>query len=256
MNFIKFHDDIFGADSDWLIEFAERYPEEIRLPFLCYSRPDKIDENYCQQLKKAGCYAVCIAIECGSEDIRNSILNRNITDEQIKRACKILKKFGLRIYTLNMIGLPKESDKEILQTIELNQTIKSDFADASIFQPYPGTEIAKYCKNNGYLDEKSEFFESQYSTSVLNFESNFKKRIFVYHKLFSIVVDFPFLKRLLNLLFKRKKLLHNKITIWSLGLCYRIYYGFNLHRRIYASKIPIKTLFLGIIDFLFSKDRV
>lgn len=256
MNFIKFHDDIFGADSGWLVEFAERYPREIGLPFLCYLRPNMVTENYCRQLKKAGRYSVCIAIESGNEHIRNSILNRYMSNEQIKRACEILKKFGLRIYALNMVGLPEESDKEILQTIELNQMIKPDFADASIFQPYPGTEIAKYCKNNGYLDEEFESFESQYVTSILNFEPDFKKRIFAYHKLFSVIVDFPLSKLLLNFLFKTKRLLNSKITVQFLGLWSRIYYGFNLHRKIYASKIPIKVLFFGVIDLLSSKNRV
>lgn len=50
-----------------------------------------------------------------------------------------------------MIGLPTEQYDDILETIKLNIECKPDYAWVSIFQPYPGTEIYEYCKENGLL---------------------------------------------------------------------------------------------------------
>ena len=252
LNFIKLHDDIFGADRDWLMEFANRYPREIRLPFLCHAHPNMITDEYCRQLKKAGCYSVCVAIECGNEQIRDSILNRKINNKQIISSCENLRKYGIRIYTLNMIGLPGESDSEIFQTIELNQQCRVDFADASIFQPYPGTRIAEYCKTYGYLSNWDEVFKGQYLTTVLNFKSDFKEKIYILHKLFPIIVDYPKLKLLLKFTFKLKKFLSKK----AINLVYKLYYGLILHRRIYASKIPLIIRLRGAFLLLISKHRV
>ena len=253
LTFIKFQDDIFGHNHSWLAEFAQRYPREIKLPFLCYARPNMITEGYCRQLKRSGCYSVSLAIECGNERIRNSILNRNTSDEQIISACENLRKYGIRMYVLSMIGLPQETDNDIFQTLELNERVKPDFADASIFQPYPGTKITEYCKAQGYLDKKVETFASQFSTSILNFEPDFKERIYIFHKLFTIFVDHPNLRSgLLKFLFRVKKFPLFKEV---LNIIYRFYYGLNLHRRIYASKIPLIVRMRGVLLLLLSKNR-
>ena len=253
LTFIKFHDDIFGADKGWLAEFAQRYPREIGLPFLNYARPNMVSEDYAASLKKAGCFSVCLAVESGNEKTRNRILNRGLTNEQIESACAILNRCGLRIYSLNMIGLPGESEKEISETIEFNRRIKAAFTDASILQPYPGTQINKYCRENGYLGDDTKVFNGQFSTSVLNFEADFKERIYILQKLFSILVAHPSLSPGLRFLYRFKS---SRLFKKIIDLIHRCYYAGNLHRNIYASKIPLALRLRGSILLLASKNRV
>lgn len=250
IKFIKFHDDIFGLNREWLDEFAHTYPRSIGLPFLCYARPNIISAEYAKQLRRAGCYSASLAIESGNDMIRNLILNRNISEEQILSACAHLKNAGIRIYSLNMVGLPGESEKEIFSTISLNQQAKIDFADATIFQPYPGTKISEYCKANGYLNEHVEKFESQYTSTILNFPDDFKRKVYVLHKLFPMLVDFPKMQSCVSLLYKLK------LIQPLLNLVYKLYYGFNLNRKIYASRLNFKLKVLGALDLLFSESRI
>lgn len=249
LTLVKFHDDVFGANSGWLTEFARRYPGEIGLPFNCYVRPNMVTEVYCRLLKEAGCYSVCMAIECGNERLRNTILQRNMSDGQIIMACARLKNAGIKILTLNMIGLPGETEREIFETIEMNQKTGIDYADASVFQPYPGTRITEYCKEHGYLNEDARF-ESQYTGwSILNFPPDFKFKIFALQKLFAVLVDYPFLKSWLQPVYRAR---------WAgplLNLVYKFYYGFQVHRRIFASAIPFLTRVQGAILVLLAKDR-
>ncbi len=253
LTFVKFHDDIFGSDNKWLEEFAVRYPKEVGLPFLCYARPNIISEDYARLLKEAGCYSITMAIECGSEKIRNLVLRRNMEDSQIIRAAAILRRHDMKIQTLNMLGLPGETDREIMQTVRLNQKIAPAFADASIFQPYPGTEITRYCKEAGYLDERIDYFESPYVASILNFDTGFKSRIYVIHRLFSMLVDHPRLCMLLKPIFKLSSFFPFRLII---NLAHRLYYGQYLHSRIYASSIPFYVRLRGAFLLLFSRNRV
>jgi radical SAM superfamily enzyme YgiQ (UPF0313 family) len=250
LKFVKFQDDVFGANRPWLQEFSEMYTREIGLPFLCYARPNMINPTYAQLLKRSGCYSVCMAIESGNEDLRKRILNRNMSDQQILDACRHLKEQGILIYAVNMVGLPGETQEDMLQTLDLNRKAGVDFADASIFQPYPGTKIAEHCKEVGLLDENHNVFESQFTTTVLKLSPDFKAKVETIHRLFSIAVDHPwvekafpyaarfgFLKPVLNIL-------------------YRLYYGICLHKRIYAGAIPFTLRLRGALSLLFSRNRI
>ena len=46
--------------------------------------------------QKAGCITILYAVESGNDYIRNDVLRRNITNEQIFNAVKIYKKYGLK----------------------------------------------------------------------------------------------------------------------------------------------------------------
>jgi len=249
LGFVKFQDDVFGIKRSWLEEFTETYPKKIGLPFMCYARPNMVTPGYARCLKQAGCYSVCMAIESGNETIRRDVLHRNMTDQRIIEASSYLKKEGIRLYMINMVGLPTETEEDMIGTVNLNRNAGADFSDASIFQPYPGTHITQKCKDIGLLDEGKESFESQFTTSVLNFPPEFKAKVETIHRLFSIMVDHPWVQTLYPALSKHSALKP------LLNLIYRFYYGVNLHRRIYAGKIPISLRLRGVLPLLFSRNR-
>lgn len=250
LTFVKFQDDVLGIQRSWLEEFAAKFPNKIELPFMCYARPNMVTNKYAQLLRKAGCYSVCMAIESGNDAIRRSVLNRRMDDERILEASAYLKEQGIKIYAVNMVGLPGETEANISETIALNQKARVDFADASIFQPYPGTRITEYCKETGLLDKGKESFESQFTTSVLNFPQDRKLRIETIHRLFSIMVDHPWVNRIYP------TIAGVKFARPFLNLVYRLYYGVFLHRRIYAGQIPLFLQLRGALSLLFSRNRI
>lgn len=250
--FLRFHDDIFGANRKWLDEFAEVYPREIGLPFSCYARPNMISDGYCAGLKKAGCHSVVIAIEAGNEQIRADVMRRKMSNDKIIAAFKTLRQSGLRTYCLNMMGLPGEAEEHFLETIKINQDCKVDYADCSIFQPYPGTDITQYCLDNGYLQPDKDSWGGQYSGSVLNFPEPLKRRMETYQILFPLLVEYPWIMR------------HIPLATWINGTrlgkmffagLYRLAYGFILHRRIYPVGVPLKLKAWAAWTLLTSKTR-
>ena len=72
-----------------------------------------------------------IALEAGSQRLRDCI-NKNLSDEQILNTLKIAQKNGLKgmkIYT--MIGLPTESEEDIVSLVELAKKIKKQIKEIS-----------------------------------------------------------------------------------------------------------------------------
>ncbi len=190
--FVYFQDDTFTLSEDWLKEFSGKYPSQIKLPFHCHVRANTLTENKVNYLKEAGCYSVHIAAEAGNDELRNKILNRGMTKEQIISATKMLRKHKIKFMLQNILGVPEGNIDTDLETLELNISCKPDYAWVSIFQPYPGTRLGEFCRQKGYYtgdfkDLGSNFFDS----SKLNFSEEYKLQLANLQKLFAITVDNP-----------------------------------------------------------------
>ncbi|MDD5472798.1 MAG: radical SAM protein [Candidatus Methanoperedens sp.] len=171
---ISFVDDTFTLYKKWLTEFCVRYSSEIGLPFACLTRADTVNEEILLLLKKSGCVDVSMAIETGNIHLRNKMLNRYQTDEQIINAYKTAKKIGLKTVSYNLIGIPFETKETIKETIEINKKANPDIVSASILQPYEGLPIYKICKENGFLIENTALTSSQQNKNIHLCPSNLK----------------------------------------------------------------------------------
>jgi anaerobic magnesium-protoporphyrin IX monomethyl ester cyclase len=156
-----FDDDILPLNKTWFEDFALTYRREINRPFSCNIRPNLVTEDLARLLQEAGCYQASVGIESGNPWVRENMLNRHLTDQQIISAIELLRSNGIRIYTYNMVGLPHEGMKEILDTVQMNATVRPDMAQISIFYPYRGTKLFDICKENSLLTGKEirDYFE-------------------------------------------------------------------------------------------------
>jgi anaerobic magnesium-protoporphyrin IX monomethyl ester cyclase len=160
---IEFYDDTFTLNKPRVKEFAKKYSKEINIPFDINSRVNALTKEDFRLLKETGCVRVSIGIESGDPYIRNTILKRNQTNEQIINTFKWAKEEGLKTYAFNMIGIPYEDEKSIKKTIELNRKIQPDYAGASIFNAFKGTELYDLCKKNNWL--KQSYSKSYFQSS-------------------------------------------------------------------------------------------
>jgi radical SAM superfamily enzyme YgiQ (UPF0313 family) len=149
---VVFDDDTFTSNRHWLEEFLPGYRREIGLPFVCNVRVEHVTPEIVRWLARAGCFRVCMGIECGSEALRRQVLNKQFSNAQVVRAAGLLKDHGIRILTNNMVGIPDETLEQALETVRLNIQIKTDYPWCAIYQPYPRTPLADYAVRRGYID--------------------------------------------------------------------------------------------------------
>jgi len=188
--FIYFQDDTFILRPEWLKEFSRKYKKRIDLPFHCHTRANLVTEEIVQNLKFAGCYSVHIAAESGNQEIREDILKRKMSNKQIIYATQLLKKQDIKIMLQNILGLPFTTLKNDFETLELNIECQPDYSWASIFQPYPKTELGERCVKEGiYTGDFSDLGDNFFDNSYLNIDN--KNEIANLQKLFAIAVEYP-----------------------------------------------------------------
>ncbi|MCE5324864.1 MAG: B12-binding domain-containing radical SAM protein [Planctomycetaceae bacterium] len=209
-DFIAFRESIFPLQIEWLEDFVRRYTSRVGLPFYCHLRLDLLDERSVSLLAAAGCHSVNVGIETGNEDLRRRLLGRGASNERLIDACRLLRRHKIRILANNMLGLPGGTFEHDLETLRLNQRCKVDYALAMLWQPYPGTELARYARENGYYDGRGDDLDfTYYGRSHLRFERpGDKRRIENLQKLFAVGVAMPWSMPLIKLL---ARLRHNRV---------------------------------------------
>jgi anaerobic magnesium-protoporphyrin IX monomethyl ester cyclase len=208
LEFVVFVDDTFVLSETWLAEFAEKYPREIKrdgrpVPFFCNTRANLVTAEQVRLLKAAGCHCVSMGIETGNDRIRNDLLKRRMSKEQILEAARLIREGGLHFTTTNMIGLPTSTLADDFETLALNIEARPSYAHVFIFQPYPRTELGEFTREHGWMvGTFDDIGEVAWDHSVLKFEDDHKRGLAVLQRFFAIGVEWPrtvpLIRRLMN----------------------------------------------------------
>jgi len=228
MQFVVFLDDLFIVYAPWLRELAEKFPREVGLPFFCNVRANLVTPEKIALLKQAGCASVGMGLETGNPALRNRLLKRNMSDEQIVEASRIIREAGIELLTTNMLGLPGGALENDFETLALNHACRPAYANAFLYQPYPRTELGEYARTNGHVEGSLDDIDpSAWERSVLRFASPEEKRqIENLNKLFALAVEWPGLTGLVRRLIK---LPPNSIF----RLLYKLWKGYAIKNRMH-----------------------
>lgn len=151
---VFFYDDTFTQNHDWLREFLPRYRAEIGLPFACNVRANTITAEIARLLRASGCTYVVMGVESGNTYVRNELLKRRLSDEQMLQAAADIHAAGLQLCTLNLVGVPGETAAQMWETVEFNHRLRPDGGSmASTFYPFPETDLYHLARQSGMLDE-------------------------------------------------------------------------------------------------------
>jgi len=132
-------DDVFTFDRDRTLAFAEdlaRKPLDAR--FVIQTRPDLVDRQLLDALKTAGCAAVKMGVESGSDRVLKTI-KKGVTAKRIEQAARDIKAAGLGLTAYYMLGHPDETRAEMMQTLALARRVDADMIQVAFHTPYPGS---------------------------------------------------------------------------------------------------------------------
>ncbi len=220
---IDFADDLWGTDKEWLTSFAKEYKKRINLPYFVSIRPNLVTEHTIGLLADSGCYCLSMGIESGNYNIRRQIMNRDITNDQILKAARIIKKHGIKLRTTSIMGLPGETYQEAVETVSVNIQAGSDYGMFYVAQPYPGTDLKNYAIEKGFLEKniRSDSYDllSLFDTPIRQIDP----RVLRLHRFATFLVLFPFLFVFVKLIVQLPvpETINRLVTKFALAIIYK-----------------------------------
>lgn len=155
MGLIFFGDEVFGAKTSWLREFRDAYRERIGLPFECTTDPRTLTEERIVLLKEAGAREVQIGIQAGSERVRHEIFNRHVSNEDILRVARLVRKHRLFPRYDVIADNPYETREDKQQGIDLLTQLPAPFIlNLQSLCYFPKTELTERALADGIITEK------------------------------------------------------------------------------------------------------
>jgi radical SAM superfamily enzyme YgiQ (UPF0313 family) len=187
---VSFQDDEFCSQVEWVREFSKKYKEKINIPFSCNLRPNLVTDEIVGLLKEGGCVSITMAFEAGNDYVRNTILKRHLSKEQMINAAGIINKYKIFLNIQNILGIPGGSLEADLETLRLNMQAKPSYAWVSLCHPYPNTKLGEYACAHGYCkDELLRVRPTFHYRSPLHIKD--KMQVENLHKLFAVAVRYP-----------------------------------------------------------------
>ena len=145
-----FHDDCLTEDREWVMDFCEAYMAEgFAQPFFCQSRADIIvrHQDMVQLMAASGLRGYFIGFESGNDRVLRFI--RKGTTRAINlEAARVCRRHGIAIWANYMLGIPTETQSEVLDTISMLKEIDPDYFSPAFYTPHPGSDLYDYCLEN------------------------------------------------------------------------------------------------------------
>ncbi len=159
----------------------------IKTPWACETRVDRMTEDIVKLMAAAGCKAVYLGVESGSQRILDR-LNKNVTVGQIESAIRWCKQARINVYCSLITGVPGETYEDFLKTEKLIRRLRPHSHCFNIFVGIPTSPLYRECLEKGlyeYKDDlgllyppgfdiKAEYFYGQGSSTFVDYR--FRRR--------------------------------------------------------------------------------
>ena len=156
IEFIKFFDeDFLMRPAANLEELSNMYRDEVNVPFWIEINSMFVTEEKVKLLKNMNCAGASLGIETGFPD-RKELLHRKDTEEDIRKAFALFKKYNLKTTSFNMLGLPFETRETYMSRIELNRIANAQSPMIGFFYPFENTKLREISIENGFFDATDE----------------------------------------------------------------------------------------------------
>ena len=122
-------------------------------------------------MKETNCMMIDVGYESGSDSILKNV-KKGIMVEQMRPFAKEAKRAGLSIHGNWIIGLPGETKETIQATKKLIKETRADAITVAVVTPFPGTELYRWAKENGYLitEDPNEYLDERgHQKSIISY---------------------------------------------------------------------------------------
>lgn len=202
---IYFREDNFTLNEKRTEDFCETMiRRNINVSWACEVRVSNLSEDLVRLMNAAGCKAVYLGVESGSQKVLDE-LKKGITVEEIERAVNSCNKFGIRAYCSLIAGTSGETYEDYLLTKSLMDRLKPYTYGFNVFVGIPNSPLYQHIM-------KSHSYEYKDDLGLVYLPGYDIKTRYFYGLDSKLLVDYEFKERTP---FDRKLARKNKNSKWS-----------------------------------------
>ena len=169
MKRIRFDDEVFNFQKDWLVDFCERFPRDVGLPFEIFIEPKLVNEERMTMLRDAGMVGVYMGIQ-SSERVTGHLYDRRVKNQSIEDIAQMYHRLGVKPHFQLIYDDPVSTEEDKRSLFEMIASFPHPY-DLYLFSMtvFPGSELNKKLLSNGLI--------SKYDIEGLN------TRVFYQHRI-------------------------------------------------------------------------
>ncbi|MDI6796209.1 MAG: radical SAM protein [Desulfatibacillaceae bacterium] len=147
-----FVDNTFNLPESYAMKLCrEMAKARLGISWMAIVYPARISEELVGAMAAAGCTGVSLGFESGSP-LMLKVFNKRFGTEDIRQACNLFKKHGIRCQGFLLLGGPGETRQTVLQSFEFVDSLELDQCKITCgIRIYPGTWIEKVARNSGVV---------------------------------------------------------------------------------------------------------
>ncbi len=171
-----FDDDTFTAYQPRAREIA-RLLGKLGMTWSCNARAN-VNYDTLKTMRDHGLRLLLVGYESGNQRILDNI-KKGIRLEEAREFTRNCKKLGITIHGTFILGLPGETRETIRETIEFAKEVDPFSMQVSLAAPYPGTELYRQAKENGWFSKAPELVDGHgQQTAALEYDGLSRDEIF------------------------------------------------------------------------------
>lgn len=144
---IMFVDSYLAGPKAYMLEFFNRYEQEIGLPFNAHPHEGQMVQSpeILDAACQAGLFRVVLGIQHGNETFRNTYLHRNVRNSTIIKAAKIYQERGLDIEYHIIAGTPFETPQTLLDSFDFVAGLPKRYGNLAVnrLRVFPNSPIER-----------------------------------------------------------------------------------------------------------------
>ena len=148
---VRFDDEVFPLQNDWLDRFVTLYERDVGLPFECLLEPRAFKKEQIRRLVRAGLDIVYMGIQA-NERVSRELYDRDADNQQILETARYCRSLGIDSRFHVMIDDPYTTDADRQRLFELLNSFPRPYRLYMFSMTVmPGTELARKLVAEGHI---------------------------------------------------------------------------------------------------------
>lgn len=154
---LNLYDDNMTLRRERVLSLCEALARSgLGLSFNCASRPEALDMELLKAIKRAGGWTISLGIESGDWEVLRRHRSQAVDLGTMRERIGLIRKAGLRVKGLFMIGLPGETEASLARTRDFILSLPLDEFNLTKFTPFPGASCYAGLAGEGTLVDNWE----------------------------------------------------------------------------------------------------